>query len=96
MAASQCKGCKGQIRWITTPNGKHMPVDPEHLTEWVTDEAKIEGARKISLLTSDGKVLERGYLATVLTPGSREIRGFVPHWSTCPQAHDFKRIGDGS
>lgn len=91
MAAPQCRGCKATIRWITTPNGKHMPVDPEHLTEWVTDEPALAGAKRVALLSGDGKHLETGYLATVITPGARQIEGFLPHWSTCPQAKDFKR-----
>lgn len=92
MTRPTCKGCGASIRWITTPHGKAMPVDPTKLSEWVTDE-KPNGtsARRITLLSGDGKVMETGYQGSVLTPGSRHIEGYVPHWATCPKAAEFKK-----
>ena len=93
MARPTCKGCKAVIRWITTPAGKSMPVDPELLSEWVVDDPKPLPVphHRITLLSSDGKRMQNGYQCSVLTPGSHQIEGHVPHWATCPKAKDFKR-----
>ena len=68
-----------------------MPCDPEERIEWVTDTPVTTG-RKVSLLDPGGS-LDTGYIATVLTSGSRELRGYVPHWATCKKASEFKPGG---
>lgn len=83
-----CRGCHARIRWITTRNGRPMPVDPEKLSEWVTAHAR-SGARKLTLVAADGAMLT-GWQASVITPGSRSIEGYLPHWASCPQAQAFK------
>jgi len=91
MSRPTCTGCHAIIRWLKTPAGKAMPVDPEKLSEWVTDEApKGTEARRISLVTDDGR-METGYQASVLTPASRNIEGYVPHFATCPKADQFRK-----
>lgn len=69
-----------------------MPVDPERLTEWLSEApgSPVSTARKLTLLTPDGDVVT-GYQGSVLTPGSRAVEGYVPHWATCPQASRFRR-----
>lgn len=84
-----CKGCKAQILWVATRSGKMMPVDPEKLSEWVTDEM-TSGARKVTLQDPHGDTLT-GWRASMLAPGARQIAGYVPHWSTCPNRDEFKR-----
>jgi len=69
-----------------------MPCDPEERTEWVTD-SPVTTSRKVSL-QDPGGALGVGYLATVLTKGSRELRGYVPHWATCPKSTSFKPGGE--
>ena len=91
MSLPQCRGCHATIKWLRTPTGKAMPVDPEYLHEWVTEEPAEPGRRRITLMAGDGDRLETGYLASVVTPTSRQIEGYVPHWSTCPKAAEFKR-----
>jgi hypothetical protein len=66
-----------------------MPVDPEKLSEWVTD-IPTSGSRRITLVDPDGET-HSGYLASVIAPGARQIDGYVPHWSTCPKAQAFRR-----
>ena len=93
MSESVCRGCGVPIRWITTPKGKHMPVDPAHVTAWVVDEHRPPkpAARRLTLLSGDGTRMEKGLEATVHTPGAHEICGYVPHWATCPNREEFKR-----
>jgi hypothetical protein len=88
--AAQCRGCGARIRWITTVNNKHMPVDPDKLSEWVTDEPATPGAVRITLTDAAGRT-SQGYMASVITPGSRNIEGYTAHFSTCPKAKGFKR-----
>lgn len=33
-----CRGCGAVIRWVKTRQGANMPVDPEYLTEWLTQD----------------------------------------------------------
>jgi hypothetical protein len=68
-----------------------MPVNSEQLTEFVTDEAPSPGAKRVTLLSGDGRALETGYIGSVLTPGARQITGHIPHWATCPKASDFRK-----
>jgi hypothetical protein len=89
MSRPTCAGCHAIIRWLKTTAGKAMPIDPEKLQEWVTDTAR-QTAPKITLVTTDGR-METGWQASVITPGSRSIEGYVPHFATCPKAKDFKR-----
>jgi len=91
MARPTCSGCHAIIRWLKTPAAKSMPVDPEKLSEWVTDEPPTgTEARRINLVTDEGR-METGYQGSVLTPGSRSIEGYIPHWATCPKAQEFRR-----
>lgn len=94
MSQPQCRGCRAIIRWLRTPAGKPTPVDPEKIYEWITEEAR-PGARKITLVSPEGQTLT-GWQATVITPGARQIAGFIPHWSTCPQAAQFKRAKESA
>lgn len=89
MSRPTCSGCHAIIRWLRTTAGRAMPVDPEKLHEWVTDEPR-QTAPKITLVTEDGRT-ESGWQASIITPGARSIEGYVPHWATCPQRAQFKR-----
>lgn len=89
MSRPTCSGCKAIIRWITTRSGKGMPVDPDRLIEYLTDEP-LASPKRIALVTEDGLTIT-GYQGSVLTPGASKVEGYVPHWSTCPRAKDFKR-----
>lgn len=89
MSQATCKGCGAAIRWLKTPAGKSMPVDPGWLSEWVVSEPTA-GAKRITLTTGDGST-ETGWLASVITPGARQIEGYMAHWSTCPRAWQFRK-----
>lgn len=91
MSAPQCSGCKGRIRWIKTVAGKNAPVDPEYLQEWVLDDKPTSwSARKITLIDAEGRT-ETGWQASVVTLGARMIEGFIPHFSSCSKAAQFRR-----
>lgn len=85
-----CRGCGAIIRWLhTKANGKAMPVDPERLHEWLTDEPR-GAAPKITLVTPDGEVVT-GYQGSIITPGARSIEGDLSHFASCPKANQFRR-----
>lgn len=92
MAAPTCRGCGAVIRWITTRSGKAMPVDPEHLQEWLIEDGFAGIGPRITLITSDGETVS-GRQGSVISQGSRRVDGYVPHWSTCPKAKDFRPGG---
>lgn len=66
-----------------------MPCDPELLTEWITDKP-VTTNQRVTLQDPDGDT-HSGYLATVLTPGARQIDGYRPHWASCPKREEFRR-----
>lgn len=89
MSRPTCKGCGAIIRWIRTRTGAPAPVDPERRSEYVTDAPALT-SRRVTLVDPDGDT-HSGYLASVTTPGAREISGYVSHFGTCPQAARFRR-----
>jgi len=91
-ATTRCQGCGAPIRFLRTPTGKSMPVDPLFLSEWVTDVAPVDQPpRRITLMSGDGARVESGYLTTVINPTARAIQGYQPHWASCPRAEEFRR-----
>lgn len=90
MSQPTCRGCGQVIRWLKTRSGQSMPCDPGKLIEWVTDTPSAASTRRITLLDLDGDT-HTGYLASVLTPGSRQIDGSLSHFSSCPKAGEFRR-----
>lgn len=79
----KCRGCGAPIIWIKTTSGKSMPCDsyPLHYR-------RTEGATS-KLVTSDGEVVS----CEIVPADEAEGTGYVPHWSTCPEAAAFKRGG---
>lgn len=78
----KCKGCGREIIWIMTRSGKAMPCDPELVPYWESPKAK----QKI--------VTRQGDLVSCETEPRSEKEtgtGYIPHWSTCPVAVQFKR-----
>ena len=80
---STCKGCGAPIDWITTTEGKYMPVDPEPVVG-------IEGDGPDRFVTDEGAVL-LGRRARLEEERPGLEVAFVPHWKTCPDAGRFRR-----
>ena len=72
---SQCKGCGKEIKFIKTPLNKFMPVDVEEITIGKDNKG-------LSLVRENGIVEHQPALGT---------HGYIPHWSTCPNAKEFKK-----
>lgn len=84
---AMCRGCGARIDWIKMKTGKMMPVDPEAVMV-------IEGEGREVFVTDEGETISgRRALPEEEDMGLRV--GFVPHWSTCRRAGDFRR-GRGS
>lgn len=74
--SAKCSACQAPIIWLKTTNGRSMPLD-------VTPNP-------------EGNVVIKDGLAVVL--GGVEAadpligeRRFMPHWSTCPHAAEFRK-----
>ena len=88
--ATSCKSCHREIRFITTENGKEMPVDGEALNlHYAPDDIERP---KITAILPNGKVITK-----FVTPeeGESTQLAWSPHWATCtqPDAHRTK-IGE--
>ena len=80
--ATKCRGCGREIAFIKSVNGKSIPVDPEPL-EFIPEAAYDK------FVLMDGTV-ERG-MATERTGETETKVGYRSHWSTCPNAEDFRK-----
>ena len=80
---AMCRGCGAQIEWIKTTAGKSMPVDPEPVFV-------VTGEGKYHFVTDAGEVIT-GRKARPDEGGTSQEVAFVPHWATCPAAHQFRR-----
>ena len=76
---AKCKGCGAEIRFLNTAAGKLMPVNAEAVNY------DLDPSGAMTFLGPGGQI-ERGRLSVV---GSR--LGYVPHWTTCPDANRFRR-----
>lgn len=77
---SRCRGCGAEIDWIRTRAGKNMPVDPEPVFV-------IVGEGNGRFVTDEGDVITGREVPT--NDGTADA-AFVPHWSTCPAAGQFR------
>lgn len=82
---SNCRSCGANIEWVTLQSGKKHPCDPEELT--LND---CEDGDK--LITHLGELI-------VVNDGTRAKRadqiGMVSHFSTCPDADDWRKSSKG-
>ena len=82
MKVARCRGCGAEIIWIRTPGGKSIPCDPTPVIYW--ERAKAKG----KVVTPNGEVISCEF------EGDRPFAtgaGYISHWSTCPEANQFKR-----
>lgn len=72
MNLGECNACGAEVRWILTPKGKRMPIDPDSgsLGNVVIDRIDSKGVEH-------GHVLKKDEDPT--TPR------YVPHFATCPK-----------
>ena len=82
MKTTTCKACEKPIVWIRTTKGKSMPCDANPVAY------KEEHGGKEKIVTPNGEVISGTFDAK---PEEMTGIGYIPHWSTCPQASCFKR-----
>lgn len=80
-----CRGCGATIRWIRTTAGKAMPCDRDP----VFYKVKIGSSKKV--VTPYGDVIS---CEIVENKKEADGQGYNPHWSTCPNARDFRKKED--
>lgn len=80
--SSTCRGCGAEIVWIKTVSGKSMPCDasPVYYNMMAGDNDRI--------VCPDGVVIS---CEIVADPNRSTGFGFVPHWSTCSKADNFRK-----
>lgn len=76
-----CRTCKAKIRWVRTPTGRLMPLDP-----WPTDGGNVLLEENLFGDTL-GRVLAGTDLADARTGGARL---YMPHHATCPQGAQWR------
>ena len=87
MSSGTCRSYKAPIVWIKTGSGKPMPCDATP-TYYI---AKPRSGTK-RIVTPNGEVIACEYTED---PYKASGTGFIPHWSTCPNADTFRRQKKG-
>lgn len=74
---AKCKGCGQEIKWIKLESGKSNPVDIEkyHIQDNLIDPNMVVVNK------------EKGIVGKI----SNVESGYISHFSTCPNAKDFKK-----
>lgn len=78
---SNCRSCGASIEWVKLKSGKFHPCDPEEIQLNDCDDGD-------KLVTHLGEIV-------VVNDGTRAasggVAGMVSHFSTCPQADDWRK-----
>lgn len=83
MKEANCKKCGAAIVWIRTPGGKPMPCNA---TPVYYIQKHRSGTKRIVL--QNGEVFSCEYTDD---PSKATGVGFIPHWSSCPDAESFRK-----
>lgn len=76
MRIARCNSCGAEIIWVTTPNGKNMPVN------------LAEDPRGSIYLDADGRM---GQASLTGAPPEGTLTRHLSHFATCPQAQKWRR-----
>ncbi len=74
----RCGSCRAAIRWVTTTNGRSMPIDPD----------PVDGGNLVLTYPSPGSAL-----AIVVDPEQTMLDDpprYVSHFATCPNADQHR------
>jgi hypothetical protein len=71
------------VIWIQTPTGSWQICDPQLVTFFV-------GPGRDRLVDTTGRTQVGSFDQPQLF-GGRQVEGYVPHWSTCPHADEYRR-----
>lgn len=83
---AKCKSCGAEIKFIRTLGGKSMPCNAEE----VYYKYKLGAVDRI--VTPNGEVLPCVFLdAETDDLSDASGYGYVPHWSTCPNADKHRK-----
>jgi len=87
---SRCRACDAQIVWAVTEGGRRMPVDAELRPDGNIVLVHREVGRPPTVRVV-GKP-ERDELAAQAARRGEELRLFVSHFASCPEAEQFRRV----
>lgn len=102
---ARCSSCDAPIRWITTPAGRKMPLDPEPVEVITVSNWEVAAQGAFSPRETREPVLYRpldppvmgqtvhqfgGYRVGPEVEGPRTL-GWRPHWASCPNAAQHRR-----
>lgn len=76
--AAFCGACKERIIWAKTTAGRSMPLNPDPSPDG-----------NVMLIEGVATVLGKHTSEDVRLSGSEPL--YVAHWSTCPNAADFRK-----
>jgi hypothetical protein len=77
MSYSTCRSCGAKIHWIELKSGKKHPCDPEEVSANECEEGD-------KFVTDLGEIV-------VVGKSSKNESGYVSHFSTCPDADDWRK-----
>jgi hypothetical protein len=76
---STCKGCGDRIKWVSTTQGRAMPLDPDPVPNG-----------NVVIVRDGGGGLLAEYLRRTDTPAPGTPR-YQSHFSSCPERARFRR-----
>lgn len=82
---ANCKSCGARIKFIKTPAGRYIPVDPDVIF-WRIPDTSLGETAEDTIVLDDGSVV-KGIIC--MKTGTYE--GYVSHFATCPQADKWRR-----
>jgi hypothetical protein len=84
MHTTPCRKCGEPIGFITSVNGRRIPVDPD-----LEAVRLVLKGREVCLVQEDGQVV----VGTPANPHEAGVfvRGYVSHFDTCPFSDSFRR-----
>ena len=85
---SACRSCGAPIEWVRTTNGETMPLDPDP-----RDDGNLArtGSRSTTRTGSEVDVVRYVDPADLPLPGLDPPDRYVSHFTTCPDADQWRR-----
>ena len=90
MIQARCDSCRAAIEWAVSRNGKRQPFDAEPVPEGTYLLVHRKGPGEPAEAQFQKKAAREELAAYAAERGS-ELRLFMPHHATCPDAAAWRR-----